>query len=449
MDRQQNRTRKKGCGLLAQLFRDRRVLLALFLAGLFAAEAFLSMWTGLAYDMKVWFQTGVWMNEGTNIYLPADHLGYPPLWAFWCLASNHVYSLFSNSMEAWRFTVKLPMMLAQFGLAFAMAKFAESRFDKKTAQRIFLFALTWVFFIYIGALWGQLNMLSALLTFLAFYALVKGRTTVGAVLLGTAITLKIYPLVILPAFLAYVLKNRDKREALKLVLYTSAVPVVFTVTVFAAYQWDLVYFLQTIFYWTPAVEANPVLLQGGCMNLWSFTSLLNLDIASVWLLRFVWVPAVAATAVYWFRKPTMGEADLNLAIISLYFVYLLTYGFVPEQAFLDPLPFIFLQILAYRPRKPYLFMLVGVQVLVFAFSTFNWGPFIFEPLLTQFSPSLLKPLQLLNPSRSSLVWTIRGTLGLSVSLSIAAFLAVLVKPEILTAMDEKVRKRLSCAFSNR
>jgi hypothetical protein len=66
---------------------------ALFIGGLFLVEAALSAWTGLKYDMTVWFQTGVWMEQGINIYLPNDHLGYPPLWAFWCLAAKQVFNL--------------------------------------------------------------------------------------------------------------------------------------------------------------------------------------------------------------------------------------------------------------------------------------------------------------------------------------------------------------------
>ena len=428
---------------MIHLFENKKIYLALFIGALFIAEAFLSMWTGMGYDMKIWFQTGVWMNQGTNIYVPNNHLGYPPLWAFWCLFSYRVYELLGNNMEVWRFTVKLPLLLAQFALAFAMWKFAEKRFDQRTARKIFLFALTWIFFIYIGALWGQLNMLSALLTFLAFYAVTSKRTTVGAILLGTVVTLKIYPLITLPAFLAYIWKNRDRREAGKFGLYTCALPVAFTLAVFAVYQWDILFFLRTIFYWTPVFEANPVLMQGGCMNIWSFMTLLNVDISQIWLLRFIWIPILAVAALYWFKKPRMDEADFNFSLISLYLLFMLSYAWVPEQAFLDPLPFIFLQIFGYRAKRGYLYALIVIQVLVFAFSAFNWGPFVFEPLLAQFSPSTLASIQFLDPSKSPLVWTYREVLGLVVSLSVGAFLLVLAKPAILKQIRERIVKKFS------
>ena len=162
--------------------------------------------------MKIWFQTGVWLNQGINIYVPNNHLGYPPLWAFWCVVFLQSFTgCLGTTMEIWRFFIKLPMLISQFVLAFAMAKFAGKRFDAKIARKIFLFSLTWIFFIYIGVLWGQLNMLSALLTFLAFYAITSKRTLAGALLLGTAVTLKIYPLIVLPVFLVFILKSQRQK----------------------------------------------------------------------------------------------------------------------------------------------------------------------------------------------------------------------------------------------
>jgi Gpi18-like mannosyltransferase len=92
------------------------------------------------------------------------------------------------------------MIFAHLGLAYSIGVFAANRFNRKTGLKIFFITLTGSFFIYIGAMWGQINTLSALLTFLAFYAVINQRTRVSALLLGTAITLKIYPLVPLPAF---------------------------------------------------------------------------------------------------------------------------------------------------------------------------------------------------------------------------------------------------------
>ena len=398
------------------------------------------MWTGNQYDMNIWFQTGSWMNRGINIYVPDNHIGYPPLWALWCLVSYRVYGFFGSNMEIWRLTIKLPMILAQFALSFAIWKFAQKRFNPKTAEKIFLFTLTCSFFIFIGALWGQINILSALLTFLAFYAVTSKRVTVGALLLGVAVALKIYPIIALPAFLIYIYRNRDLKETGKFLLYTCAVPVVFTLSVFAIYNWDILYFLKTIFYWAPIYDANPLQFQGGCMNIWSFAGLLGVDISTVWFLRFIWIPVLGAATVYWFRKRRLSEADLSLSLISFYLLFMISYSWVTEQAFLDPLPFIFLQILAYRPKRIYLYALVGIQVLVYAFSLFNGGLLIFEPLFARFNPVLIGPAQNLSTANSALTWTARGTLGLIISVSLALFLVFLAEPAVLKKSQEKLGK---------
>jgi hypothetical protein len=86
-----------------------------------------------------------------------------------------------------------------------------------------------------------------------------------------------------------------------------------------------------------------------------------------------------------------------------------------------------------------MYALLALQVLVFAFSTFNWGPFIFAPLLNQFSPPLLAAIQVFNPS-NPLIWTIRGVLGLIVSVSLCAFLVGLSKPAVFERFFKRHRK---------
>ncbi len=432
---------------LNNLFKNTKFLLYLLVGGLFTAEAILSLWTGLKYDMQIWFKTGYWMSTATNIYLPNNHMGYPPLWAFWALVANRIYGVFGYNIEIWRFLIKLPLIIGQFILAFVVKRFAQTRFDEKTTNRIFLFTLTWSFFIYISALWGQINILSALFTFLAFFAIVNKQTILSGVFLGIAVTLKIYPLILLPAFILFLWKNQKSREMWKLLILTLGIPTAFTIGVFAVYRWDIIYFLKTVFYWTPAFDANPILIQGGCMNIWSALSLINIDISQITILRFLWIPILGAAFLFWIRKKQMNEADLNLAIISFYLLFMISYSWISEQTFLDPLPFIILFVFGYRPKKSLFYGLIAVQVLVFMFSTFNWGPFIFEPLLSRFAPNLLEIINPLDPATSPLVWTIRGWMGLFVSLSLAFFLILLVKPNFTISGRKRSENFFSAAKS--
>ena len=413
---------------LTQIFEGKKKYIVIFLC-FFLFEALLTFYTGLPYDMSVWFKTGTWLNQGINIYLPNDHLGYPPLWALWCGFAYKLYTYLAYNFEIWRFIIKLPMIISHLVLAYVVATFAAKRFDIKTGKKILLITLLWSFFIYVGALWGQINVISALLTFLAFYAISTGRNKTSALALGIAITLKIYPIVTLPAFFAYWMKKSGTKKASFYALSACIVPVVFTLLVFTIFQWDILYFLKTIFYWAPVYDTNPVQMSGGCMNIWSFFGAIGINISKVWILRFVWIPVIAIGSIYWLKKRKMNDGDLNLAIISLYILFMITYGWISEQTFIDPLPFIFLQILAYRPKRLQLYVLSVVQMSIYVFSFFNSGPFIFQPLIVRFAPELMTYIDPLQPGNTPLFWAIRGITGLTVSLTLIFLLILLMRTD--------------------
>jgi len=412
------------------------------LVGFLIFELLLSVWTGHPYDMEVWFKTGEWMNQGINIYLPPHHIGYAPLWALWCGVANIFYNFFGNNYELWRIIIKLPIIIGHLILALIVGKFAESRFGPKTGRKIFLILLTWSFFIYSGAIWGQINAISALLTFLAFYAVTSHRTKTSAVLLGLAITLKTYPIITLPAFFAFILRNRGKKESGKFVLLACAVPILFTLSIFAIFQWDIVYFLRTIFFSTPVFESDLLQFNVGCMNAWSFIALLGIDIVPLWHLRQLWIPIIGLGAFFWIRKTKLSEKDLTLSIISFYILFMISYGWVSEQAFVDLLPFTFLLIIGYSPKRIYLYMLALIQGLIYVFSFANQSLAVFGPLVERFAPSILTDSQKFLSDNGSLIWTVRGTMGLIVTFSLIVFLVLLIRPEIAKRAEERFNRFL-------
>lgn len=419
------------------LFEGKIKYVALF-AVFFIIETLLSLRTGHPFDMEIWFNTGEWLNQGINIYMPVNHIGYPPLWALWCGVANFFYSLSGNNIEFWRFIVKLPIILGHLALAHVVGKFAESRFNLKTAQKIFLIVLSWSFFIYSGAIWGQINVISALLTFSAFYALTEKRTTVAASLLGLAITLKIYPLITLPAFLVYIHKSQNKKTSGKFILIACAIPILFTLTIFALFQWDITYFLRTIFYSTPVFESDPLQFNVGCMNIWSYIALIGIDIVPLWYLRQLWIPILGLGTLYWLKKPKINEKDFTLSLVFFYILFIVSYGWVSEQTIIDLLPFAFLMVLAYNSKRIYLYMLLLIQTFVYIFSFANQSLAVFVPLAQSLSPSIITNAQNFLSDNGPLIWTIRGSIGLIVSISLLVFLAILIKPEIVKQTQERL-----------
>ncbi len=125
----------------------------------------------------------------------------------------------------------------------------------------------------------------------------------------------------------------------------------------------------------------------------------------------------------------MNDADLNLAIISLYVLFMVSYAWISEQAFIDPLPFVLLQVLAFRPKRLHLYVLSAVQLVIYAFSISNGGLLIFQPLIEKFAPNIISYVNPPSPGFSLLIWNLRGVLGLIVSLSLILFLILLIRAD--------------------
>ena len=78
--------------------------------------------------------------------------------------------------------------------------------------------------------------------------------------------------------------------------------------------------------------------------------------------------------------------------------------------------------------------------MVYAFSFFNGGPLIFEPLFARFNPSLIAPAQNLSTVNSAISWQIRGNLGLLISVSLVLFLLFLIEPDFVRKSGQRIAK---------
>jgi len=156
---------------------------------------------------------------------------------------------------------------------------------------------------------------------------------------------------------------------------------------------------------------------------------------------------MAGYTLFLLKKPSLDKADLNLSLITFYLIFMMSYGWVTEQSFLDPLPFIFLQMIGYRFKRSHLYMLIAIQILIYAFSAVNHEILIFEPILERFFPLHLVALQNLYANYGSLLWTIRGIMGSIISLFLGVFLTSLSRPSALRQTVEALFNKM-CARKN-
>jgi len=175
------------------------------------------------------------------------------------------------------------------------------------------------------------------------------------------------------------------------------------------------------------------------MNTWSFIALIGVDIVPLWYFRQLWIPILAFGTLYWLKKTKINEKDLTLSIVFFYILFIVSYGWISEQTIIDLLPFAFLMVFAYNSKRIYLHLLLLIQTLVYIFSFANQSLAVFGPLAQALSPRIVTDAQNFLSDNGPLIWTIRGSMGLMISVSLLTFLAILIKPEIINQVQERLQ----------
>ena len=93
----------------------------------------LAPFTGHPYDMSIWMETGRYVAEGRSPYELEIHLGYPPLWGFWCGASYVLSNLIlPGNLFAYIFAIKVPIIAADLAVVWAIITFDRASENLKS-----------------------------------------------------------------------------------------------------------------------------------------------------------------------------------------------------------------------------------------------------------------------------------------------------------------------------
>lgn len=147
---------------------------------------------------------------GTNhiiskIFMPKDY----SLWLNdWGIEKNNYHNL-----PVFLFILKIPYLFLDIGMAYLLFKL----FPKKKIYLLWLLNPVSIYLIYIL---GNFDILPSFLTLLAFYLLKNKKDSYAYLSLGTAIAIKMYPLLFLPFFLFYKKENL-KQKFLKLIFLST------------------------------------------------------------------------------------------------------------------------------------------------------------------------------------------------------------------------------------
>lgn len=303
----------------------------------FVVRLALAPFTGDPFDMGIWMSTGSYIGFGKSPYDLHPHIGYPPLWAFWCwfsyLLSN---SIWPGNEFVYIFLIKLPILCADYFLIAILLQQSKQH-NVPSGRMLSALYLLNPYVLIVGVVWGMMDNLVGVFV-VSSLLLTNNRPSWSAVLLALGIALKIYPILFLPVVLAFLVRSKVFPRLIKWVtafISTSIASVWFP---FLIFNWD---FGGLVGVGLAQTAREPASIAPAAF--WSrlsdvgITSLGPISIESIQsqqFLRLAWIMAVIICLVM-FLKLRLEWTDSILVgeCLLVYLAYLITAPSVSEQLF--------------------------------------------------------------------------------------------------------------------
>ena len=310
---------------------DRRLLVLSILLQLGLAVAL-----GHSRDTRIFMSAGYLVATGHTPYVSQDltavfhhatfkmlsTIGYPPPWPLLLGGIYRVTYALVPDLYLYNLAIKLPVIAANAGLAYlAGAALQNLGAAPAVVRRAWIALLFNPFVLYVGAAWGQIDAIVAVLALAALLLVASGRRDLSAVLLALAVCVKPTAAPVLLAVLLVV----GAGSALRALRYAGvfvAGAFVFYVLPFFVLGWDA----------SPLRHANAQFSMVGTMSPATIVRLVRDPLlleGHWWLLGLLWIPALAIAAVLARRGPRDVTGLLALAA-GLTLVFFLTRTWLAE-----------------------------------------------------------------------------------------------------------------------
>ncbi len=341
---------------------------------------------GHVYDQRISMATGYLVATGQNPYIPQDltgifhnpafqgmtSVGYPPPWpmlmGFIYLIS---YAVIPNLL-LYNLAIKLPIIAANFGLAYLVRRVLEERTgDAALSRKAWTFLLFNPFLLYFTTAWGQFDSLVALMTLLALVLLDRQKDEPAALLLALAISFKPISIPVVLAAMVY-LWGKPWLRLVRFLVILAASGALFCIAPFILFGWDASPVLQN---W------NAQFTVSGGMSLMTFYEQLRntyLLPGRWWLLGLAWIPAVCLGTLL-LPPSKQNFTDLLKKSLVLILIFYLTRTWLSEPNLSLVLAMVL--ILTHLGELPN-FTLTMTWAMPLIFTIFNTSP-----------PQLLFPIQ--------------------------------------------------------
>jgi hypothetical protein len=342
-----------------------------------AVQLALGLFLGHSRDMRLFMSAGYLVGTGHSPYVARDltavfhHIsfkavstvGYPPPWP---LLAGVIYRgtyAIGHDLLVYNLALKLPVIAANIGLAYLVAAVLKSLgTGPQVARRAWVLLLLNPFVLYVGAAWGEIDAIVALLTVSALWLLYTQRNDASAIVLALAVCFKPTALPLLPVALVF-LATRSPRSALRYAAVLGAGAFAFYVLPFLVLGWDA----------TPVRQLNSHFIMSGTMSFMTVVRLFRdplLMQGHWWLLGLAWIPALAV-AILALRHGIGDFGDLVAKSVALVLVFFLTRTWLAETNLVLVLPLTLILVSLDRlDRRAF----TALWVLPLVFTVFNASP---------------------------------------------------------------------------
>jgi Glycosyltransferase family 87 len=358
-------------------------------------QMLLGFFLGHYFDQRVFMAAGYVVGSGGDPYKPIElvhvfenpllngfvpTIGYPPPWP---LVLGLIYRVSYGVVQnvfIYNFATKIPIIMANIALAYLVRKILLNlHSNKKKAEDAWFFLLFNPFIILTTAAWGQIDSFAALLCISSLYLVTKGRIKESAFLLAISIAVKPVALALVP--LPLLLSGRlVSRKNLLFLVVLAAVFFLFVLIPFAVLGWSIPLSSNNF--------TNRFGMAGG-LTVFSLAEIIQgspIIPSSLWLLGFLWVPALFIGYYFVYRNPPCSMGDIVTKSIGLVLVFFLMRSWLSEPNLNLLLPFMLIAVGLGKMEKRvfHLFWIIPLVFMVFNFA--------FPQLFFLIYPSMLDAL---------------------------------------------------------
>ena len=176
------------------------------------------------WDFQVWYISFADVTSGLKSPYATMSFSYPPLWAYTLTPFASIFSLFSNVNDAiirtningplivainplFNLLVRLPLIASEIFVGLIIFNHVLKYKNMHTAYRSFALWFLNPFVIFISCVFGQFDVLAALMVVLAFIFLLEKKYLNSGLSLGLGALTKIYPIYLLPLYFIFALMD--------------------------------------------------------------------------------------------------------------------------------------------------------------------------------------------------------------------------------------------------